>query len=66
MIGDQPFGFMLKISTTDAIFWLRMMMDRKDDQKELHCVFNDLERPMYGMIGSQSAISSPSKTSTEE
>ncbi len=32
-------------STTDAIFALRMMMEKyKEGQKELHCVFVDLEK----------------------
>ena len=43
-IGDQQFGFMPWRSTTDAIFGLRMMMEKWRSQKELHCVFIDLEK----------------------
>ena len=33
------------ISTTDAIFTLRMMIEKyRDGQKELHCVFIDVEK----------------------
>ena len=80
VIGDQQFGFMPRRSTTDAIFGLRMMMEKwREGQKELHCVFIDLEKA-YDMteypekncgsvcvkLGSQSAMSSPSKTCTKE
>ena len=42
-IGDQQFGFMPWRSTTDAIFELRMMMEKwREGQKELYCVFIDL------------------------
>ena len=45
VIGDQQFGFMLRRSTTDATFGLRMMMQKwREGQKELHCVFIDLEK----------------------
>ena len=45
VIGDQQFGFMLRRSTMDAIFGLRMMMEKwRESQKELHCVFIDLEK----------------------
>ena len=45
VIGDQQFGFMPRRSTTDAIFGLRMMMEKwREGQKELHCVFIDLEK----------------------
>ena len=45
MIGNQQFGFMPRRSTTDAIFGLRMMMEKwREGQKELHCVFIDLEK----------------------
>ena len=45
VIGDQQFGFMPWRSTTNAIFGLRMMMEKwREGQKELHCVFIDLEK----------------------
>ncbi len=44
-ISDEQFGFMPGRSTTDAIFALRMMMEKyREGQKELHCVFIDLEK----------------------
>ena len=45
VIGDQQFGFMPQRSTTDAIFGLRMLMEKwRESQKELHCAFIDLEK----------------------
>ena len=44
-IGVQQFGFMPKRSTTDTIFTLRMLAEKyREGQKELHCVFIDLEK----------------------
>ena len=44
-ISDEQFGFMPGRSTTDAIFALRMLMEKyREGQKELHCVFIDLEK----------------------
>ena len=44
-ISDQQFGFMPGKSTTDAIFALKMLMEKyREGQKELHCVFVDLEK----------------------
>ena len=41
VIGDQQFGFMPQRSTTDAIFGLRMLMEKwREGQKELHCAFS--------------------------
>ncbi|KAK3505975.1 hypothetical protein QTP70_025472, partial [Hemibagrus guttatus] len=41
----QRYGFMPRKSTTDAIFALRILMEKyRDGQKELHCVFVDLEK----------------------
>ncbi|KAK3559485.1 hypothetical protein QTP86_013664, partial [Hemibagrus guttatus] len=38
-------GFMPRKSTTDAIFALRILMEKyRDGQRELHCVFVDLEK----------------------
>ncbi|KAK3571220.1 hypothetical protein QTP86_005435 [Hemibagrus guttatus] len=39
------YGFMPRKSTTDAIFALRILMEKyRDGQRELHCVFVDLEK----------------------
>ena len=44
-ICKQQYGFMPKKGTTDAIFALRMPMKKyREGQKELHCVFIDLEK----------------------
>ncbi|KAK3522813.1 hypothetical protein QTP86_002563, partial [Hemibagrus guttatus] len=43
-ICEQQYGFMPRKSTTDAIFALRILMKYRDGQKELHCVFVDLEK----------------------
>ncbi|KAK3537600.1 hypothetical protein QTP70_016993, partial [Hemibagrus guttatus] len=44
-ICEQQYGFMPRKSTTDAIFALRILMEKyRDDQRELHCVFVDLEK----------------------
>ncbi|KAK3568606.1 hypothetical protein QTP86_010438 [Hemibagrus guttatus] len=42
---NKQYGFMPRKSTTDAIFALRILMEKyRDGQKELHCVFVDLEK----------------------
>ncbi|KAK3540847.1 hypothetical protein QTP86_002349 [Hemibagrus guttatus] len=44
-ICEQQYGFMPRKSTTDAIVALRILMEKyRDGQKELHCVFVDLEK----------------------
>ena len=44
-ISKQQYEFMPKIGTTDAIFALRMLMEKyRKGQRELHCVFVDLEK----------------------
>ena len=44
-ICEQQYGFMPGKSTTDAIFALRMLMEKfREGQSELHCVFVDLEK----------------------
>ncbi|KAK3563366.1 hypothetical protein QTP86_021842, partial [Hemibagrus guttatus] len=44
-ICGQQYGFMPRKSTTDAIFALRILMEKyRDGQRELHCVFVDLEK----------------------
>ncbi|KAK3537270.1 hypothetical protein QTP70_007006 [Hemibagrus guttatus] len=42
---EQQYGFMPRKSTTDVIFALRILMEKyRDGQRELHCVFVDLEK----------------------
>ncbi|KAK3564563.1 hypothetical protein QTP86_022812 [Hemibagrus guttatus] len=44
-IYEQQYGFMPRKSTPDAIFALRILMEKyRDGQRELHCVFVDLEK----------------------
>ncbi|KAK3529887.1 hypothetical protein QTP86_007205 [Hemibagrus guttatus] len=44
-ICEQQYGFMPRKSTTDVIFALRILMEKyRDGQRELHCVFVDLEK----------------------
>ena len=44
-IAEQQFGFMSGRSTTDAIFCLRMLMEKwSEGQKEVHGVFINLEK----------------------
>ncbi|KAK3559797.1 hypothetical protein QTP86_020778 [Hemibagrus guttatus] len=44
-ICEQQYGFIPRKSTTDAIFALRILMEKyRDGQRELHCVFVDLEK----------------------
>ena len=45
MISEQQYGFMSRKSTTDAMFALKVLMKKyRKGQKELHCVFVDLEK----------------------
>ena len=44
-ISKQQYGFIPEKETTDAMFALRMLMEKyREDQRELHCVFVDLEK----------------------
>ena len=44
-ISKQQYGFMPGKETTDAMFALRMLMEKyRKGQRELHCVFVDLEK----------------------
>ncbi|KAK3559987.1 hypothetical protein QTP86_033672, partial [Hemibagrus guttatus] len=44
-ICEQQYSFMPRKSTTDAIFALRILMEKyRDGQRELHCVSVDLEK----------------------
>ena len=44
-ISKQQYGFMPGKGTTDAMFALRMLMGKyREGQRELHCVFVDLEK----------------------
>ena len=41
----QQYGFMPRKGTTDAMFALRMLMEKyREGQRQLHCVFVDLEK----------------------
>ena len=43
--SEQQYGFMPGKRTTDALFALRVLMEKYiEGQKELHCVFVDLEK----------------------
>ena len=44
-IAEQQFGFMPGRSTADAIFCLRMLLEKcTERQKAVHCAFTDLEK----------------------
>ena len=44
-ISKQQYGFMPGKGTTDAMFALRMLMEKyREGQRELHCVIMDLEK----------------------
>ena len=44
-ISKQQYGFMPGKETTDAMFALRMLMEKyREGQRQLHCVFVDLEK----------------------
>ena len=44
-ISKQQYGFMSGKGTTDAMFALRMLMEKyREGQRDLHCVFVDLEK----------------------
>ena len=44
-ISKQQYGFMSGKGTTDAMFALRMLIEKyREGQRELHCVFVDLEK----------------------
>ena len=44
-ISEQQYGFMPGKGTTDAMFASRMLMEKyRKGQRELHCLFADLEK----------------------
>ena len=44
-ISKQQYGFMPGKGTTDTMFTLKMLMEKyRKGQRELHCVFVDLEK----------------------
>ena len=44
-ISKHQYGFMPGKRTTDAMFALRMLIEKyREGQRELHCVFVDLEK----------------------
>ena len=49
-ISKQKYGFMPGKGTTNVMFALRMLMEKyREGQRELHCVFVDLEKA-YGRV----------------
>ena len=51
-IAEQQFKFMPERSTTDAIFCLRMLLEKwTEGQKPVHCAFIDLEKPYNRVTG---------------
>lgn len=52
MICEQQYGFMPGKSTTDAMFALRVLLEKyREGQKELHCMFVDLEKAYDMEVG---------------
>ena len=50
-IRKQQYGFMPGKGTTDAMFALRMLMEKyREDQRQLHCVFMDLEKAYNSVL----------------
>ena len=50
-ISKQQYGFMPGKGTTNAMFALRMLMEKyRKGQRELHCVFVDLEKANYDRV----------------
>ena len=48
-INKQQYEFIPEKGTTDAMFSLRMLMEKyREGQRELHCVFVDLEKASTG------------------
>ena len=55
-ISKQQYGFMPGKGTTDAMFALRMLMEKyREDQRELHCVFMDLEKA-YNRVSREAVV----------
>ena len=49
--SNQQYGFMPGKSTRDALFALRVLMEKyREGQKELHCVFEDMEKAYYDKV----------------
>ena len=49
-INKQQYGFMREKRTTDAMFALRMLMEKyREGQRELNCAFGDLEKTYDGV-----------------
>ena len=48
-ISKQQYEFMPRQGTTDTMFALKMLMEKyREGQRELHCVFVDLETGFRG------------------
>ena len=53
-ISKQQYGFMPGKGTTDAVFSLRMLIKKyRKGQRELHCVFVDLEKAYDRISGKE-------------
>lgn len=51
-ICEQQFGFRQRKGSTDAVFALKMLLGKsREGQKELECVFVDLEKVYYAQTG---------------
>ena len=64
-IAKQQFGFMPVRNTTDAIFCLRMLMEKwSEGQKAVNCVFIDLKHYIHNtsQVSVSSILSSHEKT----
>ena len=47
--SEQQYGFLLSKSATDALFALRVLMEKhREGQKEMHFVSMELGQPMAG------------------
>ena len=53
-ISKQQYGFMPGKGTTNAMFTLRMLMEKyREGQRELYCVFVDLEKAYNRVLGEE-------------
>ena len=65
-ISKQQYGFIPGKGTTDAVFALRMLMEKYGEgQRELHCVFVNLEKA-YGRVAREELWYCMRKSGIEE